>query len=246
MRRIVTEGLYRRQGAGKHACFEPTPKGLAVLAKWASRTRWAWGLDTAEHTWDGQWRLVGFGVPERERSRRDSFRAALVRLGGAAVHGGLYVSPHPWLDQVGLRAGRLEISEQVTMVTASELTVGTVSDPREVAATLWPVCDLAKRYGSLIESCTPVVDRLVDAQRRGRRISDGEAIAGAMALAVAFTEVFADDPLLPRELLPQPWPGQQARSLVTEGLRLARDQRGDRSGPTVFRFYDAAMASTTS
>jgi phenylacetic acid degradation operon negative regulatory protein len=240
VRRLVAEGLYGRVGSGRKARFEPTAKGLALLVSWSSRTRWAWDLDSAEQGWDGTWRLVGFAVPERERSRRDSFRAALVRMGGAAVHGGLYVSPHPWLEPVRAKAERIGVSDQVTLVTATSLTVGPLTDPRDIAASLWPIEELDRRYSSFVETCSPMVTRLRDATRRGRRLSDAERFAGAMSLAVSFTEVFLDDPLLPLELLPQPWPGQAARALAAEGQRLAAQQRVD-GGPALFGRYEDVM-----
>jgi phenylacetic acid degradation operon negative regulatory protein len=241
LRRVVSEGLYHRIGAGRSARFEPTAKGLAVLTKWSSRTRWAWDLDSAASGWDGLWHLVGFGVPERQRSRRDSFRAALVRMGGASVHGGLYVSPHPWLDAVRARAQRIGVGEQVTTMTANGLTVGRHGDPRDIAASLWPVDELGGRYERFIETCTPFVSRMRDASRNGRHVSDAEGFAGAMSLAASFTEVFLDDPLLPLELLPHPWPGQAARALAAEGHHLVALQHGD--GTVPFRRYEHAMTA---
>ncbi len=243
VRRIVTEGLYDRVGSGRSARFEPTTKGLAVLAKWSSRAQWAWGLDSADQGWDGLWRLVGFAVPERQRSRRDSFRAALLRMGGAAVHGGLYVSPHPWLDRVGTRAERIGLGNQITLVTANRLVVGPHHEPREIVGSLWPIAELGARYRGFIAACTPVVSRLRDANRHGRRVTDAEAFAGAMSLAVSFTEVFLDDPLLPRELLPHPWPGQVARALVAEGQHLAAALRESAGGPALFRLYEDVMTA---
>src|SRR5205814_3033424 len=60
---------------------------------------------------DRQWRLVAFAVPESRRPARDTFRDRLLALGGAAVQGGLYVSPHPWHKDVQAEADRLELGE---------------------------------------------------------------------------------------------------------------------------------------
>ncbi len=243
VRRLIAEALYARVGTGRSARFEPTAKGLALLEKWSSRARWAWGLDTAVQGWDGRWHLVGFAVPERQRSRRDSFRAALVRMGGAAVHGGLYVSPHPWLDRVAARAERIGLGEQVTLVTATHLAIGTLRDPREIAASLWPVEQLTSRYERVVGISTSIVSRLNHASRHGRQLTDAEGFAAAMSLAVSFTEVFLDDPLLPLELLPHPWPGQHARVLAATGQHLAAGLRGSSGGPALFRRYEDAMTA---
>nr|WP_055502908.1 PaaX family transcriptional regulator C-terminal domain-containing protein [Nonomuraea pusilla] len=56
----------------------------------------AFRQDAALAPWDGAWHLIAFAVPESARAGRDALRAALTFLGGAAVHGGLYLSPDPW------------------------------------------------------------------------------------------------------------------------------------------------------
>src|SRR5688572_4253243 len=100
LRRLVTEGLFDREGAGRATRFVATARGLAELGLTAERTRLAYVQDAAGRGWDRQWRLVAFAVAERQRGARDAFRDHLIELGGAAIQGGLYVSPHPWHKDV--------------------------------------------------------------------------------------------------------------------------------------------------
>ena len=111
LRRLVNEGLFVREGSGPHARYRATRRGHAALGWTLERTRLAYAQDAAGRGWDRQWRLVAFAVPERHRSARDAFRDRLVALGGAAVQGGLYVSPHPWLDDVASEAKRLRLED---------------------------------------------------------------------------------------------------------------------------------------
>jgi phenylacetic acid degradation operon negative regulatory protein len=55
---------------------------------------------------------------------------------------------------------------------------------------------------------------------------------------VEFQAVFNDDPLLPPELLPRPWPGRAARELLLRSRRLAMQLRTSGARPTLFRAYD--------
>src|SRR5438309_9048899 len=146
LRRIVSEGLFTREGKGLSAVLRATEAGMAALGATMERTRLAYGQDAAGRGWDRQWRLVAFAVPEQKRVARDSFRDQLRVLGGAAIQGGLYVSPHQWHKDVKGRAERLGIADAVTMSTTDDLDVGGENDPREITRRLRPVEDLAARY----------------------------------------------------------------------------------------------------
>jgi len=114
LRRLVGEGLFVRSGEGRQARYLATATGRAALGATLERTRLAYVQDAAGRGWDRLWRLVAFAVPEDRRSARDAFRDRLLALGGAAVQGGLYVSPHQWHTEVRAEAERLGVTPLVT------------------------------------------------------------------------------------------------------------------------------------
>src|SRR5947209_7175049 len=182
LRRLVAEGLFiRHGGAGRDASFQLTPDGMDALGAIIERTRLAYGQDAAGRGWDRQWRLVAFAVPEQKRVARDSFRDQLRGLGGAAIQGGLYVSPHQWHKDVKGRAERLGIAGAVTMSTTDDLDVGGEADPREITRRLWPVEDLAARYQTFITQYSLVPDSLAGLRRDGRRLPDTAFLPGDLA-----------------------------------------------------------------
>ena len=129
LRRLVAEGLFVRRGTGRNTTFAATAHGLAALGTTVERTRLAYVQDAAGRGWDRQWRLVAFAVPEKERAARDAFRDHLIELGGAAIQGGLYVSPHPWHKDAAAEAERLGIADAVTYATTDDLDIeGYVAD----------------------------------------------------------------------------------------------------------------------
>lgn len=241
LRRIVRDGDFVRSGTGREAVYEPTDRGGSFLATPYERTRRAYAQDAQGRGWDRYWRLVAFAIPEERRAVRDAFRQALVGLGGASVQGGLYVSPHRWHDEVRAEAHRLDIDDLVTTAAGDDLAVGGVTHPTQLAARLWPLAALAQRYEGLIARFSPVVGQLEEMKARKERIPEAVFLPGALALTVAFTEVFDDDPLLPPELLPHPWPGREARELAREARRLAFAQREHPARPGLFRFFDHAL-----
>ena len=242
LRRMAAEGLLVRTGRGRDSRYEATEQGLAQAGALLERTRLAYAQDAAGRGWDRQWRAVGFAVPEGRRSARDAFRERLRLLGGAALQGGLYVSPHPWLKDARAEADRLGLADQITTATSDDLEIGGERDPRELARRLWRVDELAARYDGFVHQFADVPERLGEMRRRHERLPDEAFLPGALAMAVAFGACFEDDPLLPPELLPRPWPGRAARELLVTSRRLALALRAH-GRPALFRSFDEVIES---
>ncbi|HZU74993.1 MAG TPA: PaaX family transcriptional regulator C-terminal domain-containing protein [Acidimicrobiales bacterium] len=241
LRRLVAEGLFVRRGAGRSGVYEATPRGLAALGASVERTRLAYAQDAAGRGWDRQWRLVGFAVPERNRSSRDAFRERLRQLGGSAIQAALYVSPHNWHKDVKAVAERLGVADQVTVATTDDLEIGGERDPRELARHLWQLDDLADRYRKFTNAFAHVPLDLAALRQQRLRLGDETFLPLALSMAVAFQDCFGRDPLLPPELLPRPWPGREARELVVTSRRQALAMRQASGLPPLFRLFDEAV-----
>jgi len=243
LRRLVREGLFTRDGTGREARFLATSEGMKALGTNLERHRLAYIQDHAGRGWDRRWRLVAFAVPERRRADRDAFRDRLLGLGGAAVTNGLYVSPHRWDKDVSGEADRLGLADVVTQASTDDLNVGGVTDPRELARRLWPIDELAVRYQEFVETYKGVPDALERMRARHERLADAVFLPGALTVTVEFASVFADDPLLPPELLPRPWPGRAARELLVQSRRRALRLREQHNRPALFRSFDDLIES---
>ncbi len=243
LRRLVGEGLFVRDGVGQRAVYRPTDDGLRALAGFGARALQAHAQDTERDTWDGRWHLVAFAVPEARRTARDALRDHLGLLGGAAVHNGLYVSPHPWDKDVLATAGELGVADHVTLAVTDDLVVGGEAEPTALAAQLWPLDELAARYHAFLDRWSGVLDRLRSMQRHHEQLPDSAFLPGALAMGLAYRACFDDDPLLPAELLPRPWPGREARELLISSRRLALRIRAAGDRPALFAtFYDLVDA----
>jgi phenylacetic acid degradation operon negative regulatory protein len=245
LRRLVAEGHFIRHGEGRDARFEATGAGMAELGSTVERTRLAYVQDAAGRGWDRKWRLVAFAIPESKRSARDAFRDRLLHLGGATVHNGLYVSPHPWFKDARAEAERLDVGAHITLATTDELEVGGVTDPREIARRLWPIEALSDRYSRFVDAFGRLPGALEDMRKHRVRLSDAEFLPGALAMGVAFQECFNDDPLLPPELLPRPWPGRAAREIVVRSRRQALLTREDHNRPALFGLFDEILETVS-
>ena len=243
LRRLVTENLFVREGVGTHAIYRPTAAGMALVGSVIERHQRAYLQDAQGRGWDQRWRLVSFNVPETRRAARDQLRDRLLSFGGAAIGQGLYVSVHPWEHEVRKDVERLGIGPHVTLASCDELDVGGVSDARELARRLWPVDDLAERYDRFVSAHAGIVPLLERLRARHERIADADFLPGALQMMTAFTDIFSDDPVLPPELLPRPWPGRAARDLLVRSRRLALRLRSAQDRPALFLAFDELIAS---
>lgn len=238
LRRLVSEGLFTRTGSGREAVYAATESGAAELAGGMERTRLAYTQDAAGRGWDGRWRLVAFAVPEAQRPARDAFRDRLLALGGAAIQGGLYVSPHPWDDHVRREAAQLEVEEHLTLSSTDDLEVGGTRSGRALAARLWPLDELAARYEAFVAAHRDVPGELQALKDRRGRLADAEFLPLALTMGAAYSRCSSMDPHLPPELLPRPWPGRAARDVVVRSRRLALLLREDARRPALFSLFD--------
>ena len=240
LRRLVSEGLFTRIGSGRDAMYKATERGSAELAGGLQRTRRAYTQDAAGRGWDGRWRLAAFAVPEAQRAARDAFRDRLLDLGGAAIQGGLYVSPHPWDDDVRREAAQLGVTAHLTLSSTDDLEVGGVRNARELAARLWPLDEVAARYEDFTAAHQHVPASLQALKESRRRLPDADFLPLALAMGVAYGRASSIDPHLPPELLPRPWPGRAARDVVVRSRRLALLLRVDARRPALFSLFDDA------
>jgi len=242
MRRLVAEGLFRRDGEGRDSVFRATPAGMSMLDITQQRHLLAYAQDAAGRGWDRRWRVVSFAIPESQRTARDAFRDHVLSLGGAALQPGLYVSPHRWEDDISAEAERLGIAAHVSTLSTDDLSVFGETDPRRLAARLWPLDEVSSRYESFIETYRGVPDTLAAMRSRGERLTEHDFLPGVLHIAIRFNSCFELDPLLPPELLPRPWPGRAARDLLARCRKRGVLARDDKGGPALFRVFDDAIA----
>jgi len=242
LRRLLSEDLLVREGTGRSAVFRTTPAGDALRVGSLRRHELAYRQDRKGQGWDGHWHLAAFAIPEDRRAARDRLRDRLLDAGGAVINNGLYVSPHPWEDEVRQIASHLEVVDRLSLASTDDLEVGGVRSARELARTLWPIEELANSYSRFVAEHTYVVPILERLRQRHDRISDADFLPGALRMVIAFQQVFLRDPLLPPELLPRPWPGRAARDLLVTSRRLALRLRAEHERPALFAAFDELVS----
>ncbi|WP_433245274.1 PaaX family transcriptional regulator C-terminal domain-containing protein [Streptosporangium sp. CA-135522] len=231
--RLITEGQFTREGRGRRVLLRATADTRRSIEPNIEFVRFMYEQDRGRAPWDRTWRLVAFAVPEAARPARDALRDAIVRLGGAPLHGGLYVCANDWEGLVEAEADRLGVLDCVTFMTSGDLRIGGEREPRALAARLWPLEEIAKAHARLADVARSRLDRL----RASDALSPTELLTITIELAAEFTRAVETDPLLPPELLPRPWSGTRARALLAQCWSRLLEQEGQPRPPRLFRLY---------
>ncbi|WKG02978.1 PaaX family transcriptional regulator C-terminal domain-containing protein [Mycolicibacterium sp. HK-90] len=234
IKRLVAEGQFVQDGRGRKAVLRATPEVRSTIEPDLDFVRYMYAQDRGQADWDGRWHVVAFAIGESARSARDSMRDAVLRLGGAPVQGGLYISPNAWEPYVRAAADRFGVADRVTTLTTTDLDVGGITEPRALADALWPLDRIADGHRRLLATAQRAARELPGAARATR-------LSVAIELAAEFTRAVEPDPLLPPALLPQPWAGKAARAAVADCW--SDLLRSDQPEPlNLFRWYADVIA----
>ena len=233
--RMAKQGLVRNCRRGRISYYSLTGRGSAACA--AGRKSVS---DMEEKTWDKTWYCVVYTVPERKRHVRDSLRIVLRGLGYGNL-GGVWLSPYGFTHILDKHIQRLNAHAYVEMFTARY--AGT-SDLRMLARSIWDIRGLQKRYGSFIKKYQRVYEDCRSKLLRGICLKPDRCFAERFRVDADYIDIALDDPMLPHDMLGDPWIGSTAKHLTLdvknlltgkadEYVSMVMDQEAVRSGRRV-------------
>lgn len=193
LRRLISTGDIIQRGRGRNGIVELTDAGRARLERERIGLRLAFAQDADQAPWDGAWHLLALSAPESERAVRDTFRREMHALGAVSISTGLHLTPHA-ID--ALLAPELDAYLVTASVTA--LSVRGIGGNEDIAEALWPARDAIDGYKALDAAL-------------GVDMSDHEPVARQLILAESLDAALRDDPLIPLDLRPKPWPPTDIR-----------------------------------
>ena len=214
--RLVRRGLLARSRRGRRTFYALTPSGLALLDDGARRI---FGFGVGRARWDGTWSVVAFSVAEADRDRRHLLRTRLRWLSFAPLYAGLWISPHPHLEEAAKVLEELGIDN----MTLFKGIVPSWGSRRGDFLSAWDLDSLRRSYQRFLATFRPVWARL-----RGGRLGPSEALVTQTWLIDEWRRFPREDPDLPDELLPSDWPRQEARELfdrLVKELAAAAERR---------------------
>lgn len=198
--RLADEGVVRSHREGRRACWHLTDAGRTLLTSGTERIYQFGGSDDA---WDGRWLVVLCSVPEEQRAKRHKLRSRLGFAGFGFLAPGVALSPHP--DREALANQVLEDLELVPGAVVFRAEAGDLASTEELLARAWDLDALAARYQDFVRAFG----------RRSPR-SDEARFVALTELVHAWRHFPFVDPEIPRRLLPDRWPGRQAKVLFDD------------------------------
>ncbi|MEK7513447.1 MAG: PaaX family transcriptional regulator C-terminal domain-containing protein [Patescibacteria group bacterium] len=186
VQRVIIDGLvnYRLAQKGKQKINQSFPV-----------------LNNKNEAWDGFWRLVIFDVAEAERQKRDELRRELVKMGFGRLQNSIYISAFEFQPQLNTYLETQGLTSKAMLLEAKQKYLG---DPVKLAAKVWQIEALSKGYQEIMKKLTTRFGIKESARREEwfKKIYEDY-------LKLAVTE-----PWLPKNLLPQDWPGEKAKNYI--------------------------------
>lgn len=160
--------------------------------------------------WDGRWTLALAPNGSIDGDVRTAVRKELEWEGFAMLGPGLLA--HPGADADGLRDAlqRTGAAGRVFVLSAAELPQVGSRPLQELVGEAWDLRTVARSYQGFIAQYTPLLDLL----RASPAPAPADAFAIRSLLIHAYRRLQLHDPMLPLELLPDPWPGSDAYALA--------------------------------
>ena len=144
--------------------------------------------------WDKKWRLVIFDLPEKESGKRNALRKKLTNLGFGQWQRSVYVSPYDFIADLIDFLKKKNLLGFAWVLTAKH---EHLPQPKALANEIWCLDKLNSKYAKLFEQ---IKKRQAEPAREDYN---------------DYIEILLEDPLLPVELLPQPWWGNRVRQALT-------------------------------
>ena len=184
--RMVRAGLLTKAGWGRGKLqYKMGPRGQAIVEQFIDKVlRWHVAL-VGQSTWDGNWLVVTFSIPEGERGKRDAFRTRLAEMGFGLLSSSVWISPFDQGTEVTAWVEELGLSGLVTLLRCRQAWMPGAGSSGELAYRVWELGALETRYRDFNGRAETLID-----------------------------VILVDDPCLPRELLPPGWPGRRTHELL--------------------------------
>ena len=209
--RLAQEGWLVASREGRRSSYALLPEARPRFERANRRIYAPPGLN-----WDGRWTIVMAPNGSIDAGLRAAVRKELEWEGYAMLAPGLLA--HPAADPAPLAEilDRIKGAGKVFVCSAAELPDAGSRPLGELVREGWDLSGVVADYRRFIDEFTPLLALL----REEAGLAPEAAFVVRSLLIHAYRRVQLHDPMLPLELLPQPWPGSEAYALAQAIYRL--------------------------
>jgi len=168
--------------------------------------------------WDRGWHLLMLPPNALDGEAREKLRRELVWQGfGAAANN---VFAHPNCDESAMHRllAELGVADKVVHMKATHDRAAGYGPLRELVRGFWDVDQLERDYAGFLDRFRPVWQALDGADQPDPRV----CFVLRTLMIHDFRRILLRDPMLPPDLLPPDWPGQESRMLTRNIYRRIR------------------------
>lgn len=213
--RLAQEGWLVANRDGRRSSYAIPAQALPRFER-ANRRIYA---PLASH-WDGSWTMLMAVSGALDAPTRANLRKELTWEGYGLIAQGIYGHPVAGPEVIEDILTRLKAQGKLLVVRASALPGVSTRPLRELAAEGWDLSGVVQGYRGFIEQFSPLLALL----QQGGPLAPEQAFMIRSLLIHAYRRVQLHDPMLPVELLPDPWPGSEAYELARALYRLTQAQ----------------------
>lgn len=201
--RTASDGWLEGESVGRYTRWRVTPTGRRLLDSALDR----FSRSLLRDPWDGRFLLVVLTGPSPDRVTRERLATRLDFEGFGTL------GPNVWIAadrraRTGLEAMLERIEVTGPLLVFDSETVDGAETPAEVVAMAWDLDTAAAAHEAFLATFEGVEPE-----------DDREAFNLATRLSHEWRHLLSVDPALPRELLPEDWPGDRSGALFQRRRR---------------------------
>jgi phenylacetic acid degradation operon negative regulatory protein len=197
MSRLKREGWFTTERDSRETIYQLSDEMLEVMRE--GRTR-IFAPPSGE--WNGEWTMVIYQLSEDERQEREQLRKQL------AWHGFGSLTTSTWLAAGDREAVAVSLIDVLPPGSADVLTCRTrgPEHDRDLTERCWDLVALAEEYRTYIKEHEHLAERAAS-------LDGVDALVARTLLISGYRHFPFRDPMLPRDLQPDGWPGVEAYQL---------------------------------
>jgi phenylacetic acid degradation operon negative regulatory protein len=209
--RLAQEGWLVANREGRRSSYALLPEARPRFERANRRIYAPPGLD-----WDGRWTVVMAPNGSIAAPLRAAVRKELEWEGYAMLAPGLLAHPAADAPTLADILERVKGTGKIFVCSAAELPASGSRPLGELVREGWDLSGVVADYRRFIAEFTPLLATLRDEPQ----LTNQDAFVVRSLLIHAYRRVQLHDPMLPLDLLPQPWPGSEAYALAQAIYRL--------------------------
>ncbi|WP_163527317.1 phenylacetic acid degradation operon negative regulatory protein PaaX [Halobacillus ihumii] len=212
--RMSKQGWVQSEKQGNKSYYYLTDRGKKRMDEAANRI-----YQINPPSWDGEWRLLLYTIPEDKRHLRDELRRELVWSGFGLLSNSCWITPNPLEEQVNNLIAKYEIDSYVNFFRAK---YEGMNENKDLVDQCWDLEEVNERYSEFIQTYSQkyIIDK--NKIEKGD-LSDGSCFVERTMLVHQYRKFLFIDPSLPQELLPEDWLGDSAASLFRDYYQMLRE-----------------------